>query len=584
LQSANAAEKYVRKSISFINEIFLISSEAQIPEDKAPVLMTGLQKEIEMPRFDYNELPESFRGNFSGRWEEWQKNSSPAIQRLDALRKEISQTEQSIEEIKQRIKELDDLIDDAISTDNIQEKARALEYREKKKEYQKELKSLLEQRDKQLAQQKAEEDALFQEAAELLTETVAPPLMKVLTDPEVLEFRAKRYVDEVERQRFIVIKAKELGITSGDLEKVIHSAYIYMIILTDYSRTDYSKMKVGIAKDRVEYRVSGGVIWFKLVVSEEKSEVQVLKTIRTDASAVGTPELDASTFQQAINQFARNLGLATKEMSDFILIAAIVDSIGSKVGFSLGKQDDLYIGQKFRVYEKQKRGNEIKMQKKGFFYVSKIGDQTSEGKMVIGQGEPGMPISEFPNTGIDLNFCFRTGSIKLEPSSSESPDSGLDIEKEVKAPLQAFNCTLQYDLGRYLEIPQLFATIGGEIGLEQIGLTSNVDKEAYVEIYYGGHLGFLKKHYINRIALYVEPLFQFHWLSIGVTNGERSDIENKAISFAPKIGAEFAIREDLNVGLALNLKLLNIIKDDIGNLYPRALFGVYLGYSLGRYW
>lgn len=275
---------------------------------------------------------------------------------------------------------------------------------------------------------------------------------------------------------------------------------------------------------------------------------------------------------------AKNLGLETKKM--FRLGQVIIDSRGSKVSFPLGKLDDIYVGQKFRVYEKQDYGNEIGENKKGFFFVSKISDQTSEGKMVIGSGAAGMSIRELPSRGIDFSFRLRTGNVKLV-TKKESSDR--IINEDISVPLQAFNVTLQYDLGRYLKIPQLFFTFGGEIGLEQVGLTSNVESGEYVDVYYGAHVSLMKKYYIRRFALYLEPLAQFHYLAVEFTDG-RKGIENSAISFAPKVGLELALRENLNLGLASSFSLADIRTDDTGNIYPEVLLGVYLGYSISRYW
>jgi polyribonucleotide nucleotidyltransferase len=145
------AKTYQRKSISYINTLWLATPEARkISSAQAEELLSNIKKEMAMERFDYNPLPDDLVQKF-------------------------------VQEAK---------------------KAEAL---------------------------------TLEQIVELLEETVVPAIIKVLN--ENMEVRAKELISEEERNSFIALKAKELGLTAEHFEKVLNSAYMYMPVLTNYSRS-----------------------------------------------------------------------------------------------------------------------------------------------------------------------------------------------------------------------------------------------------------------------------------------------------------------------------------------------------------
>ena len=85
---------------------------------------------------------------------------------------------------------------------------------------------------------------------------------------------------------------------------------------------------------------------------------------------------------------------------------------------------------------------------------------------------------------------------------------------------------------------------------------------------------------MGRIALLLEPLVQFQWLNADCSDG--TNFEDTALSLSPNSGIEFAVREDINAGSVLNLRLLTF-GGDAANL-PRILLGFYVGYCVPRLW
>lgn len=569
-QPKPAIEKYERKSVSYIDQILFTSPELRMSEEREDQLIEAIRKQVEMPRFDYNQLPDSLLEEFVTRWHSF-----------------FNQTE-------------------------------------------------------------VEEEAVLQCAADILTETVAPYLLKILGDPEIQEFRARQMVEEVERERFIVKKAKEKGITAEDLEKVINSAYLYMIAVTDYQRmlTEDEETK----ERTVNYRISGGVVWFKLEVDKE-SRVKMIQMIETSSSGSADPDkeyaattfgkataiLDVSigekidgdgyAFRQTIDTFSKNIGLKVAEMDEFKLKTGLVDVAGSKISFPMGEAEGLYIDQKFLVYEKQKRGEEIIEKKKGFFYVRKIGDNTpdergfrkdelSYGKMVIGDAEIGMDVREYPQTNIDLSIRFKMAGVDINSGFLSYDGCRLDVNQDVSSNIATLSGVFQYNTARYLRIPQLFATVGADIGIASVeNITVQPyyvwsSKEVDFATYMNFRFGLLKKFYIKRVALYLEPAVGLQIFDISVQDDEenKTSFSNTSKAFSLNFGAEFALRENVNIGFLTSFRSpigdgdiwsgyykpddeddgdkIELFSDLIGPkvAYLNPFFGVYVNYSLSTFW
>ena len=72
------------------------------------------------------------------------------------------------------------------------------------------------------------------EIGELINETIAPELIKILDVQK--EIRARNLVTEVQKNSFIVLKAKEMGITAAQLQQVMNSSYLYIPFLSHYKK------------------------------------------------------------------------------------------------------------------------------------------------------------------------------------------------------------------------------------------------------------------------------------------------------------------------------------------------------------
>lgn len=95
-----------------------------------------------------------------------------------------------------------------------------------------------------------EKSVTKEEVKEKRKKLLVPGIKKVLNIK--VEMRAKELIPETEKNKFIVLKAKESGIKAEDLETVLNSTYIYFPFLNNYKTELYTikvKEKRKVSKD-----------------------------------------------------------------------------------------------------------------------------------------------------------------------------------------------------------------------------------------------------------------------------------------------------------------------------------------------
>ena len=168
------------------------------------------------------------------------------------------------------------------------------------------------------------------------------------------EMRAAGLTSEQQRNSFIADKAKTLGITMEDVEKVMNSAYIYIPLIRGYtSQLKDSSYSTGFA---------AGIIWFRISAQGEKAHaIPVVKTFTyssgfsvrdrnyaTEAGMVGYKEF---AFRAAVKNAARNLVVATQQIPDFRLSGQVIDKGFMGVGFNLGRREGVRVDDKYQIVE-----------------------------------------------------------------------------------------------------------------------------------------------------------------------------------------------------------------------------------------
>ncbi len=425
----------------------------------------------------------------------------------------------------------------------------------------------------------------------LIDETLVPELKKIL-DIEG-EMRAQELVSETERAGFIATKAKELGITAEDIEKVLNAGYLYVPALTNY------KMLKNKKKNTITCTIGTAIIWYHLIYVGDKAHIELLKI--TETTSLGTAALDAKglkwppikgkkvkpqkyAYCSAVDNAARNLQREMKSLSPFKLSAPLMEAFSNSVKFNLGTKEGLRLDWKFDILETIETEKGLKEHKVGFVKVRSIannkknGNALSGAQPIIGSFDKGMLAVEHSRLGLDILIrgCYfpvstdHSGSLL---SSTGNGSFGIDV-------------AVQYNIGQGISkfiplsiLSEIWTTMDFQFGIApgikgKVWNDEELEWEEKTSTTWGVEFGLLKKLYFHRLALIGESRFGFTGLSLVDENASSP-------GFTFLGGIEIAVFTDLNIGLQGGYRLYGEDKlngsADIDFAGP--IFGLYVVYS-----
>ncbi len=484
---AQEIKKYERKSISYINKLWLATENAKkVKPEVVSYILERIKREIELARFDYNPLPDEVIDEFA---------------------------------IKaNRAGDLD-----------------------------------------------------IAKIGKLLDETVSPYIYKILN--ALKEMRAKALVTEEQKNSFITQKAKEIGITAEQLEKIMNSAYMYVPILTYYEEEKGSKIKVNI---------KGGIIWYHLVVPKE-GETRVDKLVEKMTKSSGFANESGKyigydtpfdfAYKTAVNNYARNIKVATQKIPEFRLQAPIAEVVDSEVSFELGKKEGIHLDNIFRIGEfiEDEKGN-VEFEKAGWVRTKKVADNRKEenehalsNAVAVKKGDwiTGMTVIEHPQLGIDIALKPKLYQIKIDKGYLPTDITGvgnLEIKDDFEDFAYGIDIDAQSNLASITGISQLFFMVGINLGYVDVEFDSlsgvdlkDREPSDYLNIL-GLSAGLMKKLYFGRMALSIEAKggLQSFSLSQKFTYADTEYVYkfNNGWTFGGQgnIGLEFAVSPDVNIG------------------------------------
>lgn len=491
---AEAQMKYERKSISYINALWLATPDARkVDQKKVNVMLESVKEYIEMERFDFNPLPESL---------------------------------------------LQDFVKAANSRNTL----------------------------------------TVQEIAVLMEQKLAPQILEIVRG--AMSERGGELVSEEKRQTFLATKAKELGITLEEIEKVMNSAYIYLPVLTSVKR---EKAK---DSDKIIYTIEGGIIWYHVVVNDDGAHVNLRVASNTLSKGYGSEDW---AWKSAVKNFARNLETATREIAEFKLSAPISEVDDGNITFKLGKKEGIKKDQCFLVGEWVSYGSEEpSFSRNGWVRIGNVADnressvaKSSAWAVKRGSWAPGMLVVEHPRLGIDVSF--RPGAYQLKISQGRIPIIGeyLYVTDDYNTMAPGFDLDAQYNIAPLSNVTQLFFLVGGHLALPATlemqsswfgALTSSPP------LAWGWHVGFMKKYYLNQLAFSAEVTGGMRYLEIqqdftfGLTDYTYI-VKNNTAGVMLNIGLEYAATPDFNIGLMAGYRMLPVsniwtqeITPDVGGI------------------
>ncbi|RAP38815.1 hypothetical protein DID80_01790 [Candidatus Marinamargulisbacteria bacterium SCGC AAA071-K20] len=278
------------------------------------------------------------------------------------------------------------------------------------------------------------------EISDLFEGFVVNDILDILNDQTTQKERSLELKNNNRRVTLAETKGKIDSLTKDELETLMNSAYFFFPYITQTSQniSQYGE------NARVKVSVQGGVLWYR-IVSDGNGQKGIEQIAHTKSMATGTtsvtmPEvknlldlvlktdeprikrykrlnsetLSKEVFQdaffKAFNNWALNLTVQVKNISDFKLRTPIKDAIGSKYTIDLTKKDGLKTDDSFYLMHYVEENGQEKQKKVGYGRVNKISKvegQFSTFSQVLGKNQlAGGWIEEHAKSGLSVEVGF----------------------------------------------------------------------------------------------------------------------------------------------------------------------------------
>ncbi|MCF7825662.1 MAG: porin family protein [Candidatus Marinimicrobia bacterium] len=312
--------------------------------------------------------------------------------------------------------------------------------------------------------------------AGILNKTFVAEIVKIMD--ENAENRASMLVDETARMSFVATKAKDLGITAENLEKVFNSGYIYLPFINGFSESTQAEKVEDVMWYESQVSISGGILWFKIDYDDGHTSIRPLLERATSSTGFAkkknAKDAEWSAFTMAADNYARNLEVATKDIEDFKLKTQVMEVAGAHIGFNMGRKEGVHVDDRFLLGETMMDSDgQLSFKKDGFARVKSVGNnRDNPGAMsygygvIVGDWAPGMSLIEYPTLPLDIY-----GMLGLIPLSTD--ETGFDLSSQF-----ALGVEMAYNLSQIVNSSHWYLTGGAALG--------NAQRDDGAETLYGG--------------------------------------------------------------------------------------------------
>ena len=464
-----------------------------------------------------------------------------------------------------------------------------------------------------------------EEIARVIEATVVPAIMQILNDPEVVEARRSGLVTEADQQRFAATKAKSLGLTTDQLVLLFNTAYIYLPFISEVHQERPASFagpgRAGAASlaqrllgqvvsfpdpagtaeegdgetaeqespeeaDSVGVTITGGILWYQVQVDAQTGSSSLVAVQTAESTTIGyadftndiyrsfffdgstiatTPEQNAQ--YTATRALAKNLGTKTKEIPDFKLSAQVIESVGRRYGFPLGKREGIHLDDGFFLVESvMDASGEIVPDRVGYVRVVQTGDNREDESQLTyavqmkGLRRPiGTVVMENPTSGIDLrlrpHYVLGFG---LPASATEFTGTGQAALSADATTAIGGSAVLAYNVAPIIGISQLF--LNTDLSTSVIQATTSTDSSG-IPIWAAAYLTVTKKLWLGPLNAQVSIGSGIDWLDMrGSVEGTTFQWTWSKIGVKGGIDAEYLIAPNLSahIGAAYSIGLYEL--------------------------
>ncbi len=406
------------------------------------------------------------------------------------------------------------------------------------------------------------------ELEQALNETVVPVIVDILNTQ--MEIRARDLVTEEQKQQFIATKAQGYGITADQLETVMNSAYIYIPYVD----------RVRFEKDdgTITFHINGGLFWYHVETLETKPQVESILKQESYSMGQGKGDnrytykgrmLNGEKFAlySAIDNFARNLQVATRSIPDFTLSGFVQYVQGPRLEFNLGRKEGVMVDDGFYIGEQQENSEgTLEMERVGFVRTVTVGNNTNDdyafskaAAVIGGRFARGMAIIEHPRLPIDVVLRPRVYQMHITPGEVgiQWPWSGGDILRATFSEAYdkyTFGLDLEanYHIGRWMDIPMLLMGIGGTFSpvpmIIEMEILDGVTHKT-IPFAYQLHFGLAKKYFYKRLGFVLSGKLGASVLSASEKVFDHTiSLSNRTAGGIFQLGLEYVASPDFYLG------------------------------------
>ncbi len=231
-------------------------------------------------------------------------------------------------------------------------------------------------------------------------------------------------------------------------------------------------------------RIEGGIIWFSVNVSPD-GEVTISKLLDVSASASGRAEIGREhTFRigndswdvnsrtyalyEATQNWVRQLGVETRGIPEFQLSGGIVEVLsGRNYSLALGRREGVYLDDMYELVEVRRNEDGTESTETvGYVRITDVGDNTTDhfnystaSQLIGGRQGVGVTAREYPRIGYDLRITMGFSEDFLIPASQMFGWLQTDVTRSFDLQL-----SYAYNLAPVTGVSQSFLSVDIGIG------------------------------------------------------------------------------------------------------------------------
>lgn len=439
-----------------------------------------------------------------------------------------------------------------------------------------------------------QEQPLSMERITRLMETTIVPKIEQLLQ-ENLEQRAAGLVSEEAKRSWAAEKAKSLGITAVELEKVLNSAYIYFPVLTGIRRSERER--------RVIVELSGSVIWYRVFLAGVKPDLRLVGGMDDEGPSLsrgfGRTDVNFSyhgdvvsgreyAFLAAVDNFARNMEVAARQLPEFKLAGTVREVGAENISFDIGTKEGIGLDDKFLVTQISEDATGVSEEVVGLVRVSRVGfsgyserqlnrfkefgqsatprePSFSRARPVMGQGfDEGMMAVEYPRLGLDVAIGLHAFPVRFGATDT-SETYLINTTKKQTTLGFGFKLAANYNTARWSGISQLYMMLEGGYGVVGVEAKDFLGNAVPVATYQTIGGGLIKKFSFRRVSIPLKAEFGLQavdlkgWWSLipDSDNDELIVVRNSAVGVTVGSGFEYVLSPASVLYIALDYRLFS---------------------------